>query len=37
MGLPYTALDLAVLLSLQDLGVKEEAALFRRLRSKIRR
>lgn len=31
MGLPYTALDLAVLLSLQDLGVKEEAALLEKI------
>lgn len=30
MGLPYTALDLAVLLSLRDLGVREEAALLER-------
>lgn len=31
MGLPYTALDLAVLLSLRDLGVREEAALLERV------
>ena len=31
MGLPYAALDLAVLLSLQDLGVKEEAALLEKI------
>ena len=31
MGLPYTALDLAVLLSLRDLGVREEAALLEQI------
>ena len=31
MGLPYTALDLAVLLSLRDLGVREEAALLEKI------
>ena len=31
MGLPYTALDLAALLSLRDLGVREEAALLERV------
>ena len=31
MGLPYTALDLAGLLSLRDLGAREEAALLERI------
>lgn len=31
MALPYTALDLAVLLSLRDLGVREEAALLEQI------
>ena len=31
MGLPYTAQDLAVLLALRELGVREEAALLDRI------
>lgn len=31
MGLPYTALDLAALLSFQDLGIRAEAALLEKI------
>ena len=31
MGLPYTALDLAALLSFRDLGIRAEAALLEKI------